>query len=109
MYAVPAAAATSNLATYHFPQQRSGPAADWFQLAVRDIVKHVDTVPFLQLVQLGDVTPKFTNLAVPPSVVPVPEVGVAGLRPANLARWIGLSWIASVLRVTANGAVLRME
>ncbi|GAB4822753.1 hypothetical protein N2152v2_009799 [Parachlorella kessleri] len=78
LLAVPAAA-TSNLATYHFPQQHSGPAADWFQLAVRDIVKHVDAVPFLQLVQLGGVTPKFTNLAVPPSVVPVPELwqGVA--------------------------------
>lgn len=67
----------SVLASYRFarpPAQH----AEWFQQAVRDIVRHVDRTPFLQLVQLGGLTPRFTTVPVAESVVPVPEVGGCG-------------------------------
>lgn len=68
------------LSTYRLGRQPS--SADWFQAAVRDIVKRVDRTPFLQLVQLGSgaTLPRFLTVPVADSVVPVPEVSRWGTR-----------------------------
>ena len=68
--------ATADLAVYQFAQRRAGATAEWFQAAVRDIVRHVDASPFLQTVQLGGGTapPRFNTYGVHDSVVAAPEV-----------------------------------
>ncbi|KAL4431150.1 hypothetical protein ABPG75_006406 [Micractinium tetrahymenae] len=74
----PAPASPRGLATYNFNQRRSGTSAEWFQTAVREIVKQVDTqAPFLQTVQLGSgggAAPKLEMFGVAESVVAVPEL-----------------------------------
>ena len=88
--------ATADLAVYQFAQRRAGATAEWFQAAVRDIVRHVDASPFLQTVQLGGGTapPRFNTYGVHDSVVAAPEVsplpwcGVVGCRlPARALAW----------------------
>ena len=49
--------------------------ADWFQQAVRDIVKRLDETPFLQLVQFPQGRqPRFSTVTVDRDVVAAPEV-----------------------------------
>ncbi len=101
--------ACSSLATYRFPHRQAGISTNWFQEAVRDIVRHVERTPFLQLVQLGGVAPKFTTVPVASNVVPVPEVGVLDLLAfrAVLAGWGGwvdplvsqISWTPAVSQI----------
>lgn len=70
-----AAAELGTLATYQFAQRRAGATAEWFQQAVRDIVKHVEREePFLQTVQLGAGAPRLATYGVHESVVAAPEV-----------------------------------
>lgn len=68
--------AAAELATYHFAQRHAGTTSEWFQAAVRDIVKHVDEAPMLQTVQLGvgGAEPRCSTYSVHPSVVAVPEL-----------------------------------
>ncbi len=86
--AAPGASATPasprGLATYSFNLRRGGTSAEWFQTAVRDIVKQVDTqAPFLQTVQLGSggAPPTLETHAVVDSVVAAPEVRPASWGP----------------------------
>lgn len=77
-------AAAAELATYQWAQRHSGTTAEWFQQAVRDIVKHVEggQAPFLQTVRLegssssgsGGGPPAFNTFGVQESVVAAPEV-----------------------------------
>jgi hypothetical protein len=91
--------AAAELATYHFAQRHAGTTSEWFQAAVRDIVKHVDEAPMLQTVQLGvgGAEPRCSTYSVHPSVVAVPEVsGLACLSslcmpPATGGYWLGAS------------------
>lgn len=86
------------LSTYRLGRQPS--SADWFQAAVRDIVKRVDRTPFLQLVQLGSgaTLPRFLTVPVADSVVPVPEVsrwGARGRVVVGLGVWCGCEALAA--------------
>jgi hypothetical protein len=83
-----AAAASFNnhdLATYRLPHHSSighSTAAPWFQAAVTEVVKHLESSPFLQLVRFSDALdpltafkePKLSSFSVPESVVSVPEL-----------------------------------
>ena len=65
------------LSRYHLAQRRGGVAADWFQTAVRDIVKQADgQAPFLQAVHLppGGGSPRLRTFGVQEAVVGAPEV-----------------------------------
>lgn len=74
-----AAPSASELATYQLPHRGDGTTSEWFQAAVRDIVKHVEEAPMLQTVQLGGggASPRCATYSVHESVVAVPEVGPA--------------------------------
>ena len=81
---------------YHLAQRRSGPAADWFQAAVRDIVKQADTqAPFLQAVHLppGGGSPRLQTFGVQEAVVGVPEVGAGAGAGAAAGQWLGFGWL----------------
>jgi len=73
------------LATYRLPHHSSighSSTAPWFQAAVTEVVKHLESSPFLQLVRFADASdplaafkkPKFSSFSVPESVVSVPEL-----------------------------------
>lgn len=73
------------LATYRLPHHSSvghSSAAPWFQAAVTEVVKHLESSPFLQLVRFPNVSdplaafkePQFSSFSVPESVVSVPEL-----------------------------------
>lgn len=72
----------TDLATYRLPHHSSvghSSTAKWFHVAVHEVVKHLDSAPFLQLVRFpgGPATaenPKFSSFSVPESVVGVPEM-----------------------------------
>ncbi|PSC76707.1 hypothetical protein C2E20_0254 [Micractinium conductrix] len=66
----------ADLAVYHFSQRRAGTAAEWFQAAVREVVRQVETeAPFLQTVQLRvDGAPQLETHSVAESVVAAPEL-----------------------------------
>lgn len=72
----------SDLATYRLPHHSSvghSATAKWFQAAVHELVKHLDSAPFLQLVRFpggpaNSENPKFSSFSVPESVVGVPEM-----------------------------------
>lgn len=86
---------------YHLAQRRSGPAADWFQAAVRDIVKQADTqAPFLQAVHLppGGGSPRLQTFGVQEAVVGAPEVG-AGAGAGALGSGWGLAgcWLLGMV------------
>ena len=70
----------ADLAVYHFSQRRAGTAAEWFQAAVREVVRQVETeAPFLQTVQLRvDGAPQLETHSVAESVVAAPEVRACG-------------------------------
>jgi len=70
----------AELAVYDLKLSRgqAGTSAEWFQQAVREIVRQVDTqTPFLQTVQLGSggSPAKLATYGVQDSVVAAPEVG----------------------------------
>ena len=72
----------SDLATYRLPHHSSvghSSAAPWFHAAVTEVVKHLESAPFLQLVRFADgkinsEDPKFSSFSVPESVVGAPEL-----------------------------------
>ena len=71
--------ASSELATYPFQHHSSvthSTSAPWFEKAITEVVKHLESAPFLQLVRLPgtSTTPSFTNFSVPESVVSAPEL-----------------------------------
>jgi hypothetical protein len=82
-----AAASLSNneLATYRLPHHSTvghSSASPWFQSAITEVVKHLESSPFLQLVRFANALdplaafkePKFSSFSVPESVVAVPEL-----------------------------------
>ena len=68
--------ARASLASYPLPR-REGMAADWFQGAVRDVVRRLDDSPFLQLVSLGGGRQASASYPVDDAVVAAPEVRAA--------------------------------
>jgi len=70
-----AAASYSDLETYKLSSS-VGPAP-WFQGAIREVVRHLSSSPFLQIVRFGSspaVNPKYSSFGVSESVVAAPEL-----------------------------------
>lgn len=76
----------ADLATYRLPHHSAagalgGAAAAWFHAAVAEVVRHLDSAPFLQLVRFPDgggalspSPPELSSFSVPDSVVGAPEL-----------------------------------
>jgi len=73
-------AAAGDLATYQLPHHSSVASsrlAPWFTGAIREVVRHLESSPFLELVRFGSEEsrePKFSSFAVSDSVVGAPEL-----------------------------------
>ena len=76
---------SSELATYRLPHHSTvanQSAAPWFKAAVTEVVKHLESSPFLQLVRFANAAdplaafkdPTFSSFSVPESVVKTPEL-----------------------------------
>lgn len=83
--ATSASLSSNELATYRLPHHSTvghSSAAPWFAAAVTEVVKHLHTSPFLQLVRFATASdplaafkePKFSSFSVPETVVKAPEL-----------------------------------